>query len=152
MFLIPIEAGRKIMSGYMEIFNMDQETVNGPFHRWHYSNGLRGHDLEVEVVIPHMQCSQHSLTLLPSQQAKTAIIATSEVKRPRRSFLTSELNSSTSITIRSIPILPLVRGHGLGGQTASEVIFDLRNELLGLRNHKIDTHIATIKRPWPPRS
>ena len=78
--------------------------------------------------------------------------ATSEVKRPRRSFLTSELNSLTSITIRSIPILPLVRGHGLGGQTASEVIFDLRNELLGLRNHKIDTHIATIKRPWPPRS
>ena len=40
----------------------------------------------------------------------------------------------------------------LGGQTASEVIFDLRIELLDLNNHKIDTHIATIKRPWPPRS
>ena len=40
----------------------------------------------------------------------------------------------------------------LGGQTASEVIFDLRIELLDLNNHKIDTHIATSKRPWPRRS
>ena len=36
--------------------------------------------------------------------------------------------------------------------TASEVIFDLRIELLNLKNHKIDTHIVTNKRPWPPRS
>ena len=42
--------------------------------------------------------------------------------------------------------------NGLGGQTASEVIFDLRIELLDLNNHKIDTHIATSKRPWPRRS
>ena len=40
----------------------------------------------------------------------------------------------------------------LGGQTALEVIFDLRIELLDLNNHKIDTHIATSKRPWPRRS
>ena len=37
--------------------------------------------------------------------------------------------------------------HDFGGQTASEVIFDLRIELLDLENHKIDTHIATNKRP-----
>ena len=44
------------------------------------------------------------------------------------------------------------KNHGLGGQTASKVIFDLRIELLDLKNHKTDTHIVTNKRPWPPRS
>ena len=43
------------------------------------------------------------------------------------------------------------KNHGLGGQTASEVIFDLRIELLDLKNHKIDTHIVTKRRPRPPR-
>ena len=52
---------------------------------------------------------------------------------------------------RRIPTLPAISNHGLGGQTASEVIFDLRIELLDLKNHKIDTHIVTSKRPWPPR-
>ena len=42
---------------------------------------------------------------------------------------------------------PSIPYNGLGGQTASEVIFDLRIELADLKNH-----IATNKRPWPLRS
>ena len=39
--------------------------------------------------------------------------------------------------------------HGLRGQTASEVVFDLRFELLDLKNLWIHTHIAKIGHsPW----
>ena len=50
---------------------------------------------------------------LVAQLDKTTVAIASEVKQPPRS---SELNSSTSRTIRSIPILPLIRVYGLRGQ------------------------------------
>ena len=57
-------------------------------------------------------------------------------------FLTSELHYAKKNHIVDT-ILPTREKHGLGGQTASEVVFDSRIELFDLNNPKIDTHIAS---------